>query len=73
MEAEFHGVSSHIGRTRTTKKGVALVSDDTSACRTASSMSFGSYSGLAMQEFVHRNLKESKIAPKAVSSKNAEQ
>ncbi len=63
----------YTGRTRTTKKGVALVSDDTSACRTALSMSSGSYSGLAMQEFIHRNLKESIIAPKTVSSENVEQ
>ncbi len=73
MEAEFHGVSSNIGRTRTIKKGVALVSDDTSACRTALSLSSGSYSELAMKEFVHRNLKEFIIAPKTVSSENAEQ
>ena len=73
MEAEFHGVSSHTGRTRTTKKGVTLVSDDTSACRTALSMSSSSYSELAMQEFVNRNLKESIIAPKTVSYENAEQ
>ncbi len=73
MEAEFHGVSSHNGRTRTTKKGVALVSYDTSACMTALNMSSGSYFGLGMHEFVHRNLKESIIAPKTVSSENAEQ
>ena len=73
IEAEFHGVSSHTRRTRTTKKGVALISDDTSACRKALSMFSGSYSGLAMQEFVHRNMKESVISPKTVSSENAEQ
>ena len=73
MEAEFHGVFSHSGRTITTKKGVVLVFYDTSACRTTLSMSSGSYSGLAMQEFVHQNLKESIIAPKTVSSENAEQ
>ena len=71
MEAEFHGLSSHIGTTRTTK-GVALISNDTSACRTVLSMSSGSYSGLTMKKFVHRNLKESIIAPKTVSSGNAE-
>ena len=73
IESEFYGVSSHIGRTRTTKKGVALVSDDTCACRSALSRSSGSYSGLAMQEFVNRNMKEYIIAPKTVSSGDVEQ
>ena len=68
MEAELYGVSPHTERTRTTKKGVTLVSTDASACRTALSMSSSSYSGLAMQEFAHRILKESRIAPKTVSS-----
>ncbi len=31
MDAEFHGVSSRTGRTRTTKKGVSLLSDDEGA------------------------------------------
>ena len=73
MEVEFHGVSTHTWRTKTTKKGVALVSDDTSACRTTLSMSSSSYSGLTLQEIVHRTLKESIIAPKTVSSENAEE
>jgi hypothetical protein len=66
-------VVPYTGRTRTTKKGDALVFDDTSACRTYLSMSFGSYSGLEMHEFVHQNLKESIIAPKTVSSGKAKQ
>ena len=49
MEAKFHGVPFNNGRTITTKKGVALISDDTSAYRTTLSMSSGSYSGLAMK------------------------
>jgi hypothetical protein len=72
MEEEFHGMSSHTGRIRTNKNGFALVSDDASACRTTLSMSSGSYSGLAMEEVVHRNLKESSIVPKTVSFGKAE-
>ena len=55
MGAEFHGVSSKIERISTTKNGVSLLLDDASACRTAFSMSPGSYSRLAMQELVYRN------------------
>ncbi len=30
LEAEFHGVSSYIGRVKKTKNGVSLLSDDAS-------------------------------------------
>jgi hypothetical protein len=66
-------VSSQTRRTRTTKKGASQLSDDESACMIVFNMSSGSYSGLAMQDPVHRNLKESIIAPKTASSGNAEQ
>ena len=48
IAAEFHGVSSQIGRISTTKKGVYCASEEARACRTALSMSSGSYSGLAI-------------------------
>jgi hypothetical protein len=54
MKAQFHGVSSHTRRNITTRKGVSLHPDEASAYMTVLSMSSGSYSGLAMQEPVHR-------------------
>ena len=56
-----------------TKNGVSVCSDEARAWRTAFSMSSGSYSGFAMQEFVHQYRKESIIAPKCASSWKAEQ
>ena len=53
--------------------GVSLLLDDAIACRNALSMSSCSCSGLAMQELVHWNWKEFRIAPKTVSSGKAEQ
>ena len=60
-------------RILTTKNGVSLLSYDASAWRTAFSISSGSYSGMAMEELVHRNLKKFMIAPKNASSEKAEQ
>jgi hypothetical protein len=54
IPAEIHGVSSQMGSTKTTKKGVEVSSDEERACRTACRMSSGSYSGLAVQEPVKR-------------------
>ena len=54
IAAEFHGVSSQIGRIKTTKKGVSSDSEEARAWRIALSISSGSYSGLAMHEPVHR-------------------
>ncbi len=51
---EFQGVSSQTGRTMTTRKGVVVCSDEPRARRMAFCMSSRSYSGLAMQEPVHR-------------------
>ncbi len=67
MEAEFHGVSSQTGRISTTKNGVALFSDGTSAWRIVLSTSWGSYSVMAMQKPVHRNWKEFITSLKTVS------
>ena len=53
--AEFHWVLSQTGRISATKNGISLHLDDASACKTAFSMSSCSYSGMAMQELVHRN------------------
>ena len=61
---EVHGESSHTGSTMITRNGASECSDEARAWRTAFSMSSGSYSGFAMQEFVHRYRKESIIAPK---------
>ena len=73
MDVESHGVSSQTRRTNTTKNGVSLISDDASAYMIAFNMSSGSYSGLAMQEQVHRNWKEFITAPKTASSGKADQ
>ena len=72
-EPRSHGDSSQTRRISTTNNGFSLLSYDASARRTAFSMSFGAYSGLAMQELVHRNWKEFMIAPKTASSGKAEQ
>jgi hypothetical protein len=63
IAAEFHGVSSQTGRIKTTKKGVSVGYEEASAWRAAFSMSSGLYSELAIQEPVHRKIKESVIAP----------
>ena len=73
MAAEFHGVSSHIGRIITAKKGVSCASEEARACRTALSMSSGSYSGLAIHEPVHMYEKASRMALNASSARKAEQ
>jgi hypothetical protein len=54
IPAEVHGVSSHTGSTKTTRKGVVVFSDDERACKTALFISSGSYSGLAVHEPVIR-------------------
>ncbi len=64
MASEFHGVSSLIGSFKITINGVSVHSDDVSSCRTALSMSSGSYSGLVIQELVQGNRKGSLTAPK---------
>ena len=53
-------------------KGVSVDSEEVSAWRTALSMFSGSYSGLAIQERVHRKRKKSVIASKISSSGKAE-
>jgi len=73
IAAEFNGVSSQNGRIRTTRKGVFGESEETSAERTALSISSGSYSGLAIHEPGQWYRKESVIAPKIPSSWKAEQ
>ena len=73
IAAEFHGVSSHIGRINTTKKGVSCASEEARACRTALSMSSGSYCGLAIHEPLQGHEKASSMAPKASSALKAEQ
>ena len=71
--AEFHGVSSHTGRIKTTRKGVSCISEEERAWRAALSISSGSYSGLAIHELVQRYKNESVIAPKTSSSGRFEQ
>ncbi len=62
-----------MGRTIIARNGASLFSEEARTCRTVFSMSSGSYSGLAMQELVHRYWKEFITAPKAASSGRAEQ
>ncbi len=73
IAVEFHGVSSHTGSIKTTRKGVSFASEEERAWRTALSISSGSYSGLAMHEPVQRYRNEFVVAPKISSSGNAEQ
>jgi hypothetical protein len=54
-------------------KGVFVDYEEASAWRFALSMSSGSYSGLAIQELVHRKRNKSVIAPKILSFGKAEQ
>ena len=54
MALEFQGVSSHVGSLSTTRNSVSVCSEEASACRTVLSMSSGSYSGMAIHEFIHR-------------------
>ena len=70
---EVHGESSHAGRTITTRNGESLCSDEASAWRMDFNLSYGSYSGFAMQEDVHRYEKESMIAPKLISPRKPKQ
>ncbi len=58
IAAEVHGESSHTGRVMTARNGSSVCSEEAKACRTAFSMSSGSYSGLAMHDAVHRYWKE---------------
>ena len=69
---EVQGESSQVGRIITTRNGSSRCSEEAKACRTALSMSSGSYSGLAKQDPVQRYRKELIIAPKLVSSGKAE-
>ena len=73
IAVEFHGVSSQIGKIKTTRKGVSSDSEEERAWRTALSLFSGSYSELAMHEPVQRYRNESVIAPKISSSWKAEQ
>ncbi len=73
IAAEFNGVSSQIGRIKTTRKGVSCVSEEERAWRTPLSMSSGSYSGLDIQEQVQQYRNELVIAPNISSSGKAEQ
>ena len=50
IAVEFHGVSSHNGRTKTTRKRVSGDYEEARAWRTALSISSGTYSGLAIHE-----------------------
>jgi len=52
--AEYQGVSSQMGSTITTKKGVVVSVDEARACRIAFLMSPGSYSRFAVHELVRR-------------------
>ena len=72
IAAGFHGVSSHTGRVKTTKKGVFVNSEEANAWRAALSMSSGSYSGLAIREPFHRKRKDSINILSISSSRNAE-
>ena len=51
---QVHAVLSHTGSITSTRNGVFVHSDEASAWRTASSMSSGSYYGLAMHEAVYK-------------------
>jgi hypothetical protein len=73
IAAEFHGVSSQTGRIKTPRKGVSCESEEARACRTALSMSCGSYSWLAIHESDQRYEKASVMAPNASSAGKAEQ
>jgi len=66
-------VSSHSRRINTIRKGVSGDSDEAKAWRTALSISYGSYSELAIQEPFQRYRKESVIAPNTSSFGKAEQ
>ena len=55
IAAEFYGVSSQTGSIKTTRKEVSCASEEERAWRTALSISFGSYSGLAIHEPVQRH------------------
>ena len=54
IAAEYHGVSSHTGSTRTTKKGVVVSVGEAREWGIAFLMSPGSYSGFAMHDLVSR-------------------
>ena len=54
IAAEYQGVSSQTGSTKTTKKGVVVSVEDARACRIVFLMSPGSYSGFAVHEPVRR-------------------
>ena len=54
IAAEYHGVSSQTGSTRTTRKGVVVSVDGARAWRIAFLMSPRSYSGFAMHDYVSR-------------------
>ncbi len=66
-------MSSQPGKRKTTNKGESDDSNEASVWRTALSISSGSHFGLAIQELVKRDRKESAIAPKFSSSGKAEQ
>jgi len=54
IAAEYHGLSSQMGSTRITRKGVVVSVDEARACSTAFRMSSGSYSGFAMHDPIRR-------------------
>ncbi len=53
IAGEIHGVSSPKVSAITFKKGVVVLVDEASACKTDACMSSVSYSGLAVQETVN--------------------
>jgi hypothetical protein len=54
MDYALYGESSQAGRVKTTRSGLGDIVEEASACRTALHISFGSYSGFAMQDLVRR-------------------
>ena len=52
--AEYHGVFSQTGSTKTNKKGVVVSVDEARAWGITFLMSLGSYSGFAVHDLVYR-------------------
>ena len=50
IDCVLQGESSHVGRIKTTRRGLGDAIEQAIACRTAFRMSSGSYSGLAMHD-----------------------
>jgi hypothetical protein len=73
MVEDLHGVSSHTGRIKTTRKGGSVHSEEARVWRTALSMSSASYSGFNIQEPIHRKRNVFITARNISSSGKAEQ